>query len=96
MPPAPVDRARLTALGTALQSWQECAHEGADDVLAHLVEVGDAEAQRALDDYLDAVAELLRAVEAAAGDLAATLRVVAGGDLATGAAPLVGPRSVLR
>jgi hypothetical protein len=77
MPPAPVDPGRLRALGSALARWQECAGAGADEVLGHLVEVGDADTQSALDDYLDVVADLLRRIEAGTSETAERLRAAA-------------------
>jgi hypothetical protein len=77
MPPAPADPGRLLALGTALGPWQECARGGADEVLAHLVEIGDRDTQLALDAYLDTVADLLRELDASATDLAARLGTAA-------------------
>jgi hypothetical protein len=78
MPSASVDRDRLLALGSALAPWQECARGGVDEVLAHLVEVGDRDTQSALDDYLDLVADLLREIDASTSDLAARLHIATG------------------
>ena len=78
MQSASVDRDRVLALGSALAPWQECARAGADEVLAHLVEVGDRDTQSALDDYLDLVADLLREIDASTSDLAARLQIAAG------------------
>lgn len=77
MPPAPVDPERLLALGTALEALRECARDGADEVLAHLVEVGDRETQSAIDAYLDLVADLLREIDASASEVFDQLRIAA-------------------
>lgn len=77
MPPAPVDPDRLRSLGAALGPLRECARDGADEVLAHFPEVGDRESQRALDDWVEQAADLLREIEATATDLADRLRVAA-------------------
>lgn len=75
MPPAPVPPEALRRLGAALAALRGSAREGADEVLAHLPEVGDRGLQTALDDYLDQVADLLREVDASATDVAARLRL---------------------
>ncbi len=77
MVPAPVDPDRLSALADALGPLRECAGHGADEVLAHLPELGERETQSALDHYLDQVADLLRELDASATDLSARLRVAA-------------------
>ena len=77
MPPAPVGRDPLAALGAALGPLRDCARAGAEEVLEHYPEVGDRETQRAVDDFVDQAADLLRELDAAATDLAARLQVVA-------------------
>lgn len=83
MPPAPVDPDRPRLLGAALAPLRDCARTGADEVLGQFPELGDRETQRAVDDTLDTLADLLREVDASVGDLCDTLRVVA---LSTGQA----------
>jgi len=77
MPPAPVSPDRLLALGAALRPLRECAHDGAEEVLGHVPEVGDRPTQAAVDGFLDVAADLLRGIEASAGDLADRFRVAA-------------------
>ena len=75
MPPARVDPDRLRSLGAALEALRECAGEAAEELLEHLPEVGDRETQAALDGWVEQVADLLRAVDATATDLAGGMRV---------------------
>jgi len=70
MPPAQDGPDRSPSLGAALRSLRDGARDGADEVLSHLPELGDRELQSALDSYLDQVADLLREVDASAGELA--------------------------
>lgn len=69
MPPAPDGHDRSPSLGVALSSLRERARSGADEVLSHLPELGDREAQSVLDTYLDQVADLLRELDASASEL---------------------------
>ena len=75
MPPARVDPDRLRSLGAALEPLRECAGEAAEELLEHLPEVGDRETQAALDGWVEQVADLLRAIDATATDLAGGMRV---------------------
>jgi hypothetical protein len=77
MPPAPVGPDRLAALGAALAPLRDCARAAAEEVLEHYPEVGDRETQAALDDLVDQAADLLREIDAGAGELAARLQVAA-------------------
>ena len=77
MPPAPVSPDRLLALAAALGPLRECARDGAEEVLGHVPEAGERPTQAALDEFLDAVADLLRGVESSAGDLVDRFRVAA-------------------
>jgi hypothetical protein len=70
MPPAQDGPDRSPSLGAALRSLRDGARDGADEALSHLPELGDRELQSALDAYLDQVADLLREVDASAGELA--------------------------
>jgi hypothetical protein len=62
-------------LGAALASLREGAGSGVDDALDLFPVTGDRDTQRALDTYLEQLADLLREVEASAGELEATLRM---------------------
>jgi hypothetical protein len=75
MPPAPVGPDRLAALGAALAPVRDCARAAAAEVLEHYPEVGDRETQAAVDDLVDQAADLLREIDAGAGELAARLQV---------------------
>jgi hypothetical protein len=77
MPPAPVDTGRLLSLGAALAPLRACARAGGEEVLALYPEVGDREAQSALDACLDQMADLLREIDASASDVADRLRIAA-------------------
>ena len=76
MPAAPVGREGLDAFEARLRPLAACARAGADEVLDHYPEVGDRLTQRALDGYLDQLADLLREVEASTCDLADRVRVL--------------------
>jgi hypothetical protein len=91
MPPARVDPDRLRSLGAALGPLRECAREGAEEVLAQFPEVGDRETQAVLDGWVEALADLLREVDATATDLAGRLRVAA---LSAPATDSLDPRDV--
>lgn len=75
MPPARVDHDRLCSLGAVLVPLRECAREGAEEVLAQFPDVGDRETQAALDGWVEQLADLLREVDATAGDLVGRIRV---------------------
>ncbi len=77
MPPAPVSPDRLLALGRALAPLRECAHTGVDDVLGLYPEVGAPAPQASVEACLDQVADLLRALDSATGEVADQLRVAA-------------------
>lgn len=77
MPPAPVSPDRLRALGAALVPLRECARTGAEEVLGLDPEIGDRSAQSALEACLDQVADVLRAIDDAASELADRLRLAA-------------------
>jgi hypothetical protein len=70
MPPAPVDPDRHRSLAAALGALGECAGGGAQEVLSQFPELGDRQAQGVLDAWVDQLADLLRAVEETAGELA--------------------------
>ena len=75
MPPARVDPDRLRSLGVALGPLRECARDGAEEVLAQFPEVGDRETQVVVDGWVDALADLLREIDATATDLAGRMHV---------------------
>jgi hypothetical protein len=77
MPPARVDPDRLRSLGAALVPLREYARDGADEVLAQFPDVGHRDTQAVLDGWVEQLADLLREVDAAATDLAVTLRIAA-------------------
>ncbi|WP_299442697.1 hypothetical protein [uncultured Phycicoccus sp.] len=77
MPLGP-DPARAQEARAGLAALRDVAAEGEDDVLAALAVTGEPAAQRVLDDWLDQVADTLRALGEAAGELGLAL---------TGAAP---------
>ena len=72
---------------TRLDAVRGVVAEAEDDVLAALVVTGEPQAQRVLDDWLDQVADTLRAVGEAADALAPTLARFAG----PGSGPEVAP-----
>lgn len=71
--PLEPDPARLAAVLTRLDAVRDLVGEVEDDVLAALVVTGEPDAQRVLDDWLDQVADTLRAVGEAADLLAPRL-----------------------
>ncbi|PKW27145.1 hypothetical protein [Phycicoccus duodecadis] len=78
------DPERARAALAALDAVREVAATGEDDVLACLVVTGEPAAQRVLDDWLDQVADTLRALGETADELALAL---AGHQGAVGADP---------
>ena len=82
MPPEP-DAVERTTLVGALAGLGASAEAGADDLLDLFPVAGDREAQRAVDSYLEQVADLLREVQATALELTATLQVVGRGGRTT-------------
>jgi len=70
MPPAPVDPDRPRSLEAALRALGECARDGAQEVLSQFPELGDRQAQAALDAWVDQLADLLQAMHETAGELA--------------------------
>ena len=86
MPPAPVSPDRLLRLAAALAPLRECLRTGADEVLGLYPEVGDREAQSALEACLDQVADLLRGLDATTTELADRLRIAATATAGTEAA----------
>ncbi len=72
MPPGPDPDAARLVLG-ALDDLRATVATAEDDVLACLVVTGEPGAQRVLDDWLDQVADTLRALAEVADDLAPTL-----------------------
>ena len=77
MPSSPQDPARLLAMAAELEQLGPTAREGAEEVLGHFPEIGDRETQVALDAALEQFADTLRAVDAAAIEIAARLRIAA-------------------
>ncbi|MFQ6172812.1 hypothetical protein ACK8HX_14475 [Oryzobacter sp. R7] len=77
--PIEPDPSRVAAVLTRLDALREVLGEAEDDVLAALVVTGEPLAQRVLDDWLDQVADTLRAVGEAADALAPTLTRFRGG-----------------
>ncbi|KAF0835501.1 hypothetical protein [Ornithinibacter aureus] len=73
MPLGP-DPALARAAADALFALRERVADAEDDVLSSLVVTGEPRPQRVLDDWLDQVADTLRAVGETASDLATTLR----------------------
>lgn len=71
--PIEPDPSRVAAVLTRLDALREVVGEAEDDVLAALVVTGEPLAQRVLDDWLDQVADTLRAVGEGADALAPTL-----------------------
>jgi hypothetical protein len=78
MPREPVASDLLPALAAALAPVRDAARDGADEVLAHYPDLGDREAQSALEQYLEQAADLLREVEASAVDLMTRIGVGGG------------------
>jgi hypothetical protein len=77
VPPGPhPDRAR--ALLSGLDGLRATVADAEDDVLACLVVTGEPAAQRVVDDWLDQVADTLRALGEVADDLAPTIAGYAG------------------
>lgn len=83
MPSASVDPERLLALSSALGPLREASRDGAEEVLGHFVEAGDRETQLAIEAFMDQAADTLRALDAAATELAGRLRVAAQSAAAT-------------
>ncbi len=77
------DPARAQEARAGLAALRDIAVDGEDDVLAALAVTGEPAAQRVLDDWLDQVADTLRALGEAAGEL--------GLGLAGGTPPTTGP-----
>ncbi len=77
MPSSPQDPARLLAMAAELEQLGVPAREGAEEVLGHFPEIGDRETQVALDAALEQFADTLRAIDAAATEIAARLRISA-------------------
>jgi hypothetical protein len=78
MPSSPQDPARLLAMAAELeQQLGVPAREGAEEVFGHFPEIGDRETQAALDAALEQFADTLRAIDAAATEIAARLRIAA-------------------
>ncbi|MGL5817795.1 MAG: hypothetical protein ACRCYR_09555 [Phycicoccus sp.] len=67
------DPAQARAALARLQSLREVATAGEDDVLGCLVVTGEPGPQRVLDDWLDQVADTLRAIGETVDDLAPVL-----------------------
>lgn len=68
MPLGP-DPALARAAVESLLALRECVADAEDDVLASLVVTGEPRPQRVLDDWLDQVADTLRALGETAADL---------------------------
>ncbi|NNM46305.1 hypothetical protein [Knoellia koreensis] len=99
MPSEPGPADLTSALGAALASLREGAGSGVDDALDLFPVTGDRDTQRALDTYLEQLADLLREVEASAGELEATLRIAGCGRVrptGVGASAPDGPGAPLR
>lgn len=77
MPSSPQDPARLLALVAELEQLAVPSRDGAEQVLGHFPEIGDQETQVALDAALEQFADTLRAIDAAAIEIAARLRIAA-------------------
>ncbi|WP_392544921.1 hypothetical protein [Oryzobacter telluris] len=71
--PLEPDPTRAAALLARLDALRAVVAEAEEDVLASLVVTGEPHAQRVLDDWLDQVADTLRAVGASADELAPTV-----------------------
>lgn len=91
--PLEPDPTRAADLLARLDALRALTTEAEDDVLASLVVTGEPRAQRVLDDWLDQVADTLRALGAGADALApvlsrfATGRTTETSDRDAGAAP---------
>ncbi|HMM93992.1 hypothetical protein, partial [Phycicoccus sp.] len=72
MPLGP-DPAHVATVAARLVALRTLAADGEDDLLASLVVTGEPRAQRVLDDWVDQVADSLRALGEAADELAAGL-----------------------
>lgn len=72
MPTGP-DPLRARAAASRLDALRDTVVEAEDDVLASLVVTGEPRPQRVLDDWLDQVADTLRALGEAAADLSPAL-----------------------
>ncbi|QIM21394.1 hypothetical protein G7075_10125 [Phycicoccus sp. HDW14] len=92
MPTGP-DPLRARAAASRLDALRDTLAEAEDDVLASLVVTGEPRPQRVLDDWLDQVADTLRALGEAADEVAVTLAPhAAPGPVPPGAAtPLTRP-----
>ncbi len=64
-------------MSAALGPLREAARDGAEDVLGLYPELGERDVQRSVDNCLEQVADTLRAIDAAATELSARLRLVA-------------------
>ena len=71
--PLEPDPTRAAEVLARLHALRAVVEESEDDVLASLVVTGEPHAQRVLDDWLDQVADTLRALGAAADALAPVL-----------------------
>ena len=78
MPLGP-DPARARPAVAALDDLRSLVGVAEDDVLACLVVTGEPRPQRVLDDWLDQVADTLRALGETAGELSPVLMRVPGG-----------------
>ncbi len=74
MPPASADPGRLEEAAATLGPLRLRAAEAVDELLGQLVDAGDGDLQGALDGYLERASDVLRAVDATAGELALALR----------------------
>ncbi len=93
MPLGP-DPTRARVALAQLDTLRDTVAAGEDDVLAALVVTGEPRAQRVLDDWLDQVADTLRALGEVADDLAPSLARPAASR--SGAEPATGGRSGAR
>ncbi|MGL4177179.1 MAG: hypothetical protein ACRCSN_14000 [Dermatophilaceae bacterium] len=78
------DPALASAALARLQALREVAAVGEDDILSCLVVTGEPVPQRVLDDWVDQVADTLRAIGETVDDLAPVLARHAAGPSATG------------
>lgn len=92
MPTGP-DPLRARAAASRLDALRDALADAEDDVLASLVVTGEPRPQRVLDDWLDQVADTLRALGETADELAVALAPhAAPGSATPGAAtPLIRP-----
>lgn len=74
MPPSHPRPEDLTALGAAMSSTADDAAACGDQLLDHLVTVGDHASQIALDGFVDEAVDILRELSAGCRELALTLR----------------------